>query len=124
VLDKFNGHFEPLKSEVFERFKFLRRHQQPGESFDSWIVCLRSMVKGFNYGVSVESVLRDQIVLGVADSQTRENFLFEKSLDLAKACDIVRACEASRAQLSQMASDLNICRPEDSVHHFADKSAK
>jgi hypothetical protein len=35
VLDKFNGHFEPLKSEVFEQFKFLRRHQQPGEYFDS-----------------------------------------------------------------------------------------
>ncbi|XP_032791650.1 uncharacterized protein K02A2.6-like [Daphnia magna] len=124
VLEKFNDHFEPLKSEVFERFKFLRRHQQPGESFDSRIVCLIGMVKGCNYGVSVESVLRDQIVLGVPDSQTREKLLFEKSLDLAKACDIVRACEASRAQLSQMASDLNIRRPEDSVHHFSDKSAK
>jgi hypothetical protein len=46
VLDKFGTHFEPLKSEVFERFKFLRRHQQPGESFDSWIVCFRGMAKG------------------------------------------------------------------------------
>jgi hypothetical protein len=69
VLDNFGDHFEPLKSEVFERFKFLRRHQLPGESFDSWIVCLRGMAKGCNYGTSVESVLRDQVVLGVADSQ-------------------------------------------------------
>ncbi len=69
VLDNFGGHFEPLKSEVFERFKFLRRHQLPGESFDSWIVCLRGMEKGCNYGTSVESVLRDQVVFGVADSQ-------------------------------------------------------
>ena len=42
--------------------------------------------------MTVESVLRDRIVLGVADSQTREKLCFEKSLDLAKACDIVRAC--------------------------------
>jgi hypothetical protein len=69
VLDNFGYHFEPLKSEVFERFKFLRRHQLPGESFDSWIVCLRGMEKGCNYGTSVESVLRDQVVLGVADLQ-------------------------------------------------------
>ena len=78
VLDKFGTHFEPLKSEVFERFKFLRRHQQPGESFASWIVCLRGMVKGCNYGASVELVLRDQVVLGVADSQTREKLLLKK----------------------------------------------
>jgi hypothetical protein len=45
VLDKFGDHFEPLKSKVFERFKFLRGHQLPGESFDSCIVCLRGMTK-------------------------------------------------------------------------------
>ena len=45
------------------------------------------MVKGCNYGASVESVLRDQVVLGVADSQTREKLLFEKTLDLSKAFD-------------------------------------
>jgi hypothetical protein len=78
VLDWFGDHFKPLKSEVFERFKFLRRHQLPGESFGSWIVCLRGMAKGCNYGVSVKSVLRDQVVLRVADSQTREKLLFEK----------------------------------------------
>lgn len=44
VLDKLNGHFEPLKSEVLDQLKFLRRHQQPGESFDSWVVCLRGLV--------------------------------------------------------------------------------
>ncbi|KAI9565072.1 putative uncharacterized protein K02A2.6-like [Daphnia sinensis] len=102
VLDKFDSHFEPLKSEVFER----------------------GMVKGCNYGTSVESVLRDQVVLGVADTQTREKLLFEKSLDLAKACDFVRACEASRAQLTQMTSDLTIRRPDDSVNRLAEKGVK
>ncbi|XP_045036724.1 uncharacterized protein LOC123477448 [Daphnia magna] len=124
VLDKFGDHFEPLKSEVFERFKFLRRHQLPGESFDSWIVCLRGMAKGCNYGASVESVLRDQVVLGVADSQTREKLLFEKTLTLAKACDIVRSCEASRAQLSQMSTDLPTRRLDDSVNRLTEKSHK
>ena len=90
------------------------------------MVGLRGMVKGCNYGVTrcdVESVLRDQIVMGVADSNW-EKLLFEKSLDLAKACDIVRAFDASKAQLTQMASDFNIRRPDDSVHHSAHKSVK
>ena len=45
------------------------------------------MVKGCNYGASVESELRFQVVLGVADSQTRKKLLFEKTLDLSKAFD-------------------------------------
>lgn len=93
VLNKFDSHFERLKNEVFERLKFSRRHQQPGESFDSWIVCLRTMVKGCNYGTSVESVLCDQVVLGVTDSQTQEKLLFEKSLP----CKSVRNCSSLRS---------------------------
>ena len=103
VLDRFSDHFEPCRSEVFERFKFLKRHQLPGESFDSWLIDLRTLVKSCNYGVGVDSVLRDQIVLGVADPLVREKLLFEKDLLLVKACEIVRACESSRAQLTQFA---------------------
>ena len=104
VLDLFDYHFEPRRSEVFERFKFLRRHQQPGESFTAWLVDLRILVKSCNYGniASVEAMLRDQIVLGVADPLVREKLLFEQNLLLAKACDIVRACESSKAQLTQI----------------------
>ena len=78
VLDKFTDHFEPRRSEVFERLKFLRRHQTPGETLDSWLIDLRGLVKTCNYGTSVDSVLRNQIVLGVADPLVRENFCMRK----------------------------------------------
>lgn len=66
VLDRFSDYFEPLKSEVFDRFRFHKRHQKPGEPFDAWLVELWSMVKSCNYGTEamVNSILRDQIVLG------------------------------------------------------------
>ncbi|XP_045028011.1 uncharacterized protein LOC123471141 [Daphnia magna] len=102
VLDKFTAHFEPRRSEVFERFKFLRRHQLPGETLDAWLIDLRGLVKTCGYGTGVDSVLRDQIVLGVADPLVREKLLFEKDLLLNTACEIVRACESSKAQLSQI----------------------
>ncbi|XP_046459591.1 uncharacterized protein K02A2.6-like isoform X4 [Daphnia pulex] len=102
VLDKFTAHFEPRRSEVFERFKFLRRHQLPGETFDAWLIDLRGLVNSCGYGTGVDSVLRDQIVLGVADPYVREKLLYEKDLLLATACEIVRACESSKAQLSQI----------------------
>ena len=104
VLDLFDYHFEPRRSEVFERFKFLRRHQQTGESFTAWLVDLRNLVKSCNYRniASVEAIFRDQIVMGVAYPLVREKLLFEQNLLLAKSCDIVRACESSKAQITQI----------------------
>lgn len=61
VLDRFTAYFEPRRSEVFERFKFLRRHQMPGESVESWLIELRSLVKSCDYGAGVDSVLCDQL---------------------------------------------------------------
>ena len=121
VLKAFTTYFEPLKSEVFDRFLFHRRHQQPGESFDTWLMELRSMVTSCNYGTAavIESVLRDQIVLGVASEQVREKLLFETNLKLAEACDIVRACESASSKLTQMAP-----RGESTVHRLHDSQPK
>lgn len=53
-----------------------------------------------NYGDQAESILRDRLVVGVAD----QNLLSEKDVPLQKAVKILRACEASRSQLGQMQS--------------------
>ena len=52
VLNAFTAYFQRLKSEVFERFLFHLRHQQPGEPFDTWLAELRSMVKPCKYGTN------------------------------------------------------------------------
>jgi hypothetical protein len=101
VLDKFQAHFEPRRSEVFERFKFLRRHQLPGETLDTWLIELKNLIQSCGWPAdAIESVLRDQLVLGVADPLVREKLLYENDLKLAKACDVIRACETSRNQLT------------------------
>lgn len=50
------------------------------------------------------SVLRDQIVLGVASDLVREKLLYENGLTLPSACSIVRACESSSSQLNQIST--------------------
>ena len=49
----------------------------PGETLDSWWINLRGLVKMSSYGTSVESVVRDKIVLGVADPLLHETLLYE-----------------------------------------------
>lgn len=104
VLDKFKEHFEPSRSECFERFKFLSRHQGQNESCETWMVELRGLMKNCDYGDKADSILRDQLVMGVADPSTREKMLFEKDLKLDGAIKNLRACESSRAQLERMRS--------------------
>lgn len=45
VLEKFDTHFEPQRSDIFNRFKFLSRKQRDGETVDAWLVDLRAMAK-------------------------------------------------------------------------------
>jgi hypothetical protein len=106
---------------VFDRFLFHRRHQQPSEPFDAWLVELLSLVKPYNYGTAavIESIVRDQIVLGVANEQVREKLLFKSGLTLAKACNIVRACESASSQLTQMTA-----RTDSTVHRLIGSSSK
>ena len=97
VLDAFDRFFQPLHSEVFERYRFKIRNQLAGEKFDNWMLDLRCLVKNTNYpsltaATIKESMLRDQIVLGIFDESVREKLLVEKDLTFAKACEIVRAC--------------------------------
>ena len=120
MLEKFEAHFKPQTSEVFERFKFLRRHRQPGEKFDSWIVQLRNMVKSCNYGSIADSLLRDVIVLGISDTSVREKLLFEQELDLQTACEIARASEASKTQTAE----ISVNRESATVHRLIDENRR
>jgi hypothetical protein len=63
---------------------------------------LRSMITACNYGTGTDSVLCDQILLGVASDLVREKLLYENGITLTSACSIVRACESSSSQLNQI----------------------
>ncbi|XP_045023117.1 uncharacterized protein K02A2.6-like isoform X3 [Daphnia magna] len=79
------------------------------------------MVSSCNFGTPavIDSVLRDQIVFGVASEHVREKLLFETDLKLAGACNIVRACESASSKLTQMAP-----RGESTVHRLHDNQPK
>ena len=104
VLDQFKEHFEPRRSECFERFQFLSRRQGRNESCETWMVELRGLMKNCDYGNKADSILRDQLVMGVADPSTREKMLFEKDLKLDGAINILRACESSKPRTERMRS--------------------
>jgi hypothetical protein len=102
LIEAFERHCIGEVNEIYERYVFNKRQQQPGESFDAFLGDLRRLVKTCGYGTVEESTIRDRIVLGIRDDATRKKLLQTRTLDLAKAVDICRSSEATTRQLKDM----------------------
>jgi len=97
-------------NETLERYKFGKRCQAEGESFSKFLADLRRLIKSCGYCSSCESsILRDRIVIGVRDEDTRENLLKESKLTLNQCIDICKAGEAATSHRSSLSDIDKVC---------------
>ena len=87
-------------NESVERRNFRCRTQQPGESFDDFLVSLRELVKTCNFcnDACTQKSLRDQIIENLLDGDTVEYLLQEKDLSLDKTVHMCQTQEAAKKQ--------------------------
>ena len=85
---------------------FRRRVQQPGETFDDFLVSLRELAKTCKFCSDncTQKNIRDQIIEGLLDGDTVEHLLQEKDLTLDKAITTCRAQEAAKKQQAEIAN--------------------
>ena len=70
------------------------------ETTDTYVAALKNLRKTCNfYDCLQDSLLRDRIVFGVKDGNTRKRLLQERNLDLHKCIDICRTYENTASQL-------------------------
>lgn len=111
VIKKFDQHIIGDTNETFERYIFNERNQDATESIDSYVTALRTLAKTCNFCDCLgDSLLRDRIVRGTKDSQTRKRLLQQSNLTLKKCIDICRSAEAASNHFKVMSG------PEDHVH--------
>ena len=84
----------------------MTRYQRDLESCGAFWLELQALIASFEYDAQRDSILIDQIVIGVADNKTREKLLFDPQLTLAKAIDILRARETSSSIAEQMSAEV------------------
>ena len=74
-------------NETIERRNFRRRRQQPGETFDDFLVSLRELAKTCKFCTEecLQKHIRDQIIEGLVDGDTIDDLLKEKDLALDTA---------------------------------------
>ena len=100
VLEKVATCCQPCKNVPFERYRFNRRVQEPGESYDHYWTALRMLAEGCDFHtITADEILRDCLVFGIKDDKVRERLLRECTLTLPKTDEICRADESMCAQM-------------------------
>ena len=100
VLQKFEQYCEPHRNVPFERYRFNRRVQEAGETYDQYRTALLKLAAGCDFQtISPNEILRDRLVFGVSDAKVRERLLRESKLTLAKTDEICHAAESMVSQL-------------------------
>ena len=88
-------HHHPAPSVILQRFKFASRRQKPGESIATFVSELRRLSEHCNYGQTLDEMLRDRVVCGIADGRLQRRLLAEPELNLKKAVELAQAQETA-----------------------------
>ena len=100
VLQKFAEYCQPHKNVPFERYRFNRRTQEVGESYDQYKTALCKQAEGCDFDtITPDEMLRDRLIFGIRHSKVRKRLLRESKLDLARTDEICRPAESMHAQM-------------------------
>lgn len=98
VKEAFDSHVIVRRNVIFERAKFNRRSQEPGETADTFINALYCLVEHCDYGTLKEEMIRDRLVVGLSDKRLPETLQLDSKLTLSTAVIKVRQSEAVKKQ--------------------------
>ncbi len=100
ILQKFDEKIIGHYNETYERYVFNQRSQTQGESIDEYVCALTTMAKRCSFCDCLEdNLIRDRIVIGIHDNETRKSLLQKASLTLEECINICKTMEAVTKQL-------------------------
>ncbi len=104
VMAKFEGYCTPRKNETYERYVFGNHVQKESELIEKYVTDLRLKSQSRIFGTLCDSMIPDQIVIGVLDNKVRMHLLKETDLTLEKAIKICQASERVKTQIKTFSS--------------------
>lgn len=102
----FSDQFLKIYKDVpFECYRFNKRAQEAGKSYNQYNTALRKLAEGCEFHtITPEEILRDCLIFGIFNVKVRETLLRESQLTLKKTNDICICCasESTTAQLKEV----------------------
>ena len=113
VLQRFEQYCIPKANVTMERFHFNRATQDSCENFDQFLTRVQRLSKKCEFGELCDSLIKDRLVIGINDDNTREHLLRTDNLDLEKAIQLCKAAELVKQRSMELKSEsVNV----DAVH--------
>ena len=88
------GYYQPIPSEIVQRYKFNTRVRASGELIATYVAALRELSEYCNYGDKLHEMLRDRLVCGVNHDTIQRKLLAETDLTYEKAYTLAQAIKA------------------------------
>jgi len=89
VVKWFNEYCQPKKNIIFQRFKFGGCIQKEGQSVDEFVTELKTLASQCEFKEE-DNMVRDSIVFGIGDTDTKNKLLCMENLTLEKAESLCR----------------------------------
>ncbi|KAK3733980.1 hypothetical protein QZH41_001130 [Actinostola sp. cb2023] len=107
IITLLRNHFAPKPSQTVQRFKFHSRVRSQGEKISDFIADLRKLAEGCDFGESLNDMLRDRLVCGIADDKIQNRLLIEQDLTFLKAYNIAICQETAARDASILHNAIN-----------------
>lgn len=107
LVNKLTDYFNPRKNLIFERAQFNRAQQQPGESNEEYIKKVYKLAQYCEFDkITKEEILRDKLVVGIADRNLSEKLQLKNKLKLEEAIQMIRENEIQKYQTQQLYQEI------------------
>lgn len=122
VVEFFKNYCNPKKNLRYNRFIFYNRNQDENEQFDHYLIEIQKLVKCCEFKTgSVDDMLIDRIILGIANKDLQARLLRtdDSELTLAKTIEFCRIAEVTKVQVKKVQEDtsnINEVKKSSSSH--------
>ena len=98
------------------------------ELVDQWLTQLRHLSQSSNFGVTLDSMLRNHLILGTRNKKAQAHVLREKNVDLNITINCLQTSELAEQQLKKInnsttCENVNFSKRKDKQHDKKDKQA-
>ena len=93
LVAKMKAHQEPIPSVIVLRYQFNSRQRATSETVAEYVAALCRLAEHCSFGDTLDEMLRDRVVCGIADPAVQKRLLSETDLTFTKAVSIAQAAE-------------------------------
>ena len=116
LVAKMKAHREPKPSVVVQRYQFNSRQRATSETVAEYVAALRKLAEHCNFGDTLDEMLRDRLVCGIANAAVQKRLLTEPELTFTKAVTIAQAVELAEKGSRELQS---VRDPPKDIHKFS-----